>query len=42
MATFLAYRIICGHMKYKQVPISLRLQVKQILIDAGCEDLIIE
>lgn len=42
MAIFLAYRITYGYMTYKQVPMSLKPQVKDILIQSGCEHLVIE
>lgn len=42
MANFLAYRIIYGFMTYKQVPTSLKVQVKEILVQSGCENLVIE
>ena len=41
MLAFLwANQIILGKKKYSQVPAKLKEQVKEILIDAGCEDLI--
>lgn len=42
MAIFLAYRITYGYMTYKQVPTSLKSQVKEILIENDCEHLVIE
>lgn len=42
MAIFLAYRITYGYMAYKQVPTSLKVQVKEILVQSGCENLVIE
>jgi hypothetical protein len=42
MAEFLAYRIIQGKLTYKKVPTKLKEQVKQILIESGCEELIVE
>lgn len=42
MANFLAYRIIYGYMTYNQVPASLKLQVKKVLIESGCENLVTE
>ena len=42
MANFLAYRIMYDYMTYKQVPTSLKVQVKEILIQSGCENLVIE
>lgn len=34
--------IILGKMKYSDVPRGLKEQVKQILIDSGCEHLVTE
>lgn len=34
--------IISGHKTFKEVPPKLKEQVRQLLIDAGREDLIIE
>ncbi|WP_276629847.1 MULTISPECIES: hypothetical protein [Terrisporobacter] len=42
MANFLAYRIMYDYMTYSQVPTSLKSQVKDILIQSGCEHLVIE
>lgn len=42
MAEFLAYRIIQGKLTYGKVPTKLKEQVKQILIEGGCEELIAE
>lgn len=42
MALFLAHRIIGEYMTYKQVPTSLKAQVKEILIQEDCEHLVIE
>lgn len=42
MANFIAYRIMYDYMTYKQVPTSLKPQVKEILIQCGCENLVIE
>lgn len=35
-------RIMCGKKTYKDVPRLLKEQVKELLIESGCEDLIIE
>ncbi len=43
MLAFLwANQIILGKKTFKQVPAKLKEQVREILIDAGCEDLIDE
>lgn len=42
MAEFLAYRIIQGKLTYGKVPTKIKGQVKQILIESGCEELIVE
>lgn len=43
MLAFLwANQIILGKKTFKQVPPKLKEQVRELLIDAGCEDLIIE
>ena len=42
MAIIYATLIIKGKKKYTDVPLTLREQVRQILIDLECEDLIIE
>lgn len=42
MAMFFAQRIILGKTTFDQVPAKLKEQVREILIDSGCEDLIIE
>lgn len=42
MAMLWAQQIMLGKKTYAQVPIKLKEQVKEILIDSGCEDLITE
>lgn len=42
MAMLWAQQIMLGKKTYAQVPRLLKEQVKEILIDSGCEDLIIE
>ena len=42
MAMFFAQRVILGKTTFAQVPAKLKEQVREILIDAGCEDLIEE
>lgn len=42
MAMLWAQQIILGKKTFKQVPKLLKEQVREILIDSGCEDLIIE
>lgn len=42
MAMLFAQKIILGKITFKDVPTKLRDQVKEILIESGCEDLIIE
>ena len=42
LAMLWANQIILGKKTYKQVPAKLKEQVREILIDAGCEDLIEE
>lgn len=42
IAMLWAQRIMCGKKTYKDVPRLLKEQVKEILIESGCEDLIIE
>lgn len=42
MAEFLAYRIMQGKLTYAKVPAKLKEQVKQILIESGCEEPITE
>lgn len=42
MAMLWAQQIMLGKKTYAQVPAKLKEQVKEILIDSGCEDLITE
>ena len=42
MAMLWAQQIILGKKTFTQVPRLLKEQVKEILIDSGCEDLITE
>lgn len=42
MAMLWAQQIMLGKKTYNQVPKLLKEQVKEILIDSGCEDLITE
>lgn len=42
MAMLWAQQIMLGKKTYSQVPKLLKEQVKEILIDSGCEDLITE
>ena len=42
IAMLWAQRIICDKKKYKDVPRLLKEQVKEILIESGCEDLVTE
>ena len=42
MAMLWAQQIMLEKKTYKQVPRLLRDKVKEILIDSGCEDLVIE
>lgn len=42
MAMLWAQQIILGKKTFAQVPRLLKDQVREILIDSGCEDLIIE
>lgn len=42
MAMLWAQQIILGKKTYSQVPAKLKEQVKDVLIDSGCEDLITE
>lgn len=42
MAMLWAQQIMLGKKTYAQVPIKLKEQVKEILIDSGCEDLVTE
>ena len=42
LAMLWANQIILGKKTFAQVPVKLKDQVREILIDAGCEDLISE
>lgn len=42
LAMLWANQIILGKKTFAQVPAKLKEQVREILIDCGCEDLIIE
>ena len=42
MAMLWAQQIMLGKKTYAQVPVKLKEQVKEILIDSGCEDLVTE
>ena len=42
MAMLWAQQIMLGKKTYAQVPRLLKEKVKEILIDSGCEDLVIE
>lgn len=42
IAMLWAQRIICDKKKYKDVPRLLKEQVKEILVESGCEDLVTE
>lgn len=42
MAMLYAQQIMLGKKTYSQVPTKLKEQVKEILIDSGCEDLVTE
>lgn len=42
MAMLWAQQIMLGKKNYNQVPRLLKDQVREILIDSGCEDLITE
>lgn len=42
MAMLWAQKIMLGKKTYKDVPALLKDQVKEILIESGCEDLIVE
>lgn len=42
LAMLWANQIIIGRRTYKQVPALLKNQVREILVDAGCEELVIE
>lgn len=42
MAMIWAQQIMLGKKTYTQVPRLLKEKVKEILIDSGCEDLVVE
>lgn len=42
MAMLWAQQIMLGKKTFSQVPRLLKEQVREILIDSGCEDLIVE
>lgn len=42
MAMLWAQQIMLGKKTFAQVPAKLKEQVRELLIDSGCEDLIIE
>ncbi len=42
MAMLWAQQIMLGKKTYAQVPKLLKEQVKEILVDSGCEDLVVE
>ena len=42
MAMIWAQQIMLGKKTYAQVPRLLKEKVKEILIDSGCEDLVVE
>lgn len=42
MSMLYAQQIMLGKRNFKQVPNKLKEQVKEILIDSGCEDLVEE
>lgn len=42
MAMLWAQQIMLGKKEFSQVPAKLREQVRELLIDSGCEDLITE
>ena len=42
MAMLWTQQILLGKKTYAQVPVKLKEQVKELLIDSGAEDLIIE
>ena len=42
MAMFFAQRVILGKTEFKDVPAKLKDQVREILIDSGLEELIVE
>lgn len=42
MAMFFAQRVILGKTAYKDVPVKLKNQVKELLVDAGLPELVEE
>ena len=42
MAMLFAQKIILGKLEFKDVPQKLKEQVKEVLIECGCEDMITE
>ena len=42
LAMLWAQQIILGKKEYRKVPAKLKEKVREILIDSGCEDLIVE
>ena len=42
MAMFFAQRVILGKTEYKDVPAKLKEQVKELLIDSGLPELVVE
>lgn len=42
MAMLWTQQIILGKKTFAQVPVKLKEQVRELLIDSGCEDLIVE
>ena len=42
MAMLWAQQIMLGKKTFAQVPVKLKDQVRELLIDSGCEDLIVE
>lgn len=42
MAMFFAQRVILGKTEYRNVPAKLKEQVKELLIDSGLPELVVE
>lgn len=42
MAMLFAQKIILGKLEFKDVPAKLKEQVKEVLIECGCEEMITE
>lgn len=42
MAMLFAQKIILGKLEFKDVPAKLKEQVKEVLIECGCEEMAIE